>query len=610
MINNTVVPSSKNEEIYHYINKNKDLRLLDLQKQKENISTSESINNNLYVSYTTNKIAKLGFIFDLEDFLTKKSKSFNFLKSAQIYRETILNNSLIKQDTIEFFKRKISYDIQDFAKITSTPILIKMQDSIDDNKYLFTTSDDNKDLNNKEKYSVKVKFNIINGASAFLSSDVLLKLGQTKDFMIRYKEIFEMAYQDKSIKNKKKYLFENVYENYLNDIKESISSLSHLFSFYNNINIDRYYSLFTSIFHPLSSTIELLSLVIEKITLLEQTLIEYAYDDQATISYEHEFKYIDIDERAEYQLIDYNYDAFYGYEVISTDTADIRYTENIAGMKILTSAEKNARKIYESSKYFGLSSEDVYKKINHLSITYLDAGEDKYNLLNSISEQTSVDYNNLFIRLNELNNFNFKYNNLESYYFQLMGKNLYIKNIAQRNNDSKNDLQPATLFDPNLDSKQKSLKYITDTGVSILYYLLDDNHYIDVPINIFQYQSTLSTGSSYQGIYPVTEELKNNPEAKPSLICFYNNFFEDKLIFAGQNYEVWKIEAALVNDIFNKKLKLFNEYYILEKKKTKELAQPQNIEYPFENELKMNIPTKYLNRNVNTYKVIISTEEM
>jgi len=132
-----------------------------------------------------------------------------------------------------------------------------------------------------------------------------------------------------------------------------------------------------------------------------------------------------------------------------------------------------------------------------------------------------------------------------------------------------------------------------------------------VPSNIDQFQATLESGGESQGIYPITQDLLNNPEAKSSLVGYYNNFFEDTLVISGQNYEIWSLNDVVLNDIYKNNLRMFNKYYILEKKKTISLPPQENIlQFPFENDLIQDIPTKYLNREISNYEILISVEEL
>ena len=48
----------------------------------------------------------------------------------------------------------------------------------------------------------------------------------------------------------------------------------------------------------------------------------------------------------------------------------------------------------------------------------------------------------------------------------------------------------------------------------------------------------------------------------------------------------------------------------MQKKETIQQPIEETVEYPYENELKYNVPTKYLNRKTETYKLLISPEEI
>lgn len=611
------------EESYKYYNKNKDLRLLNVINKLEDTEGDvfvQNIYNNLFVSYSVNKKAMFAFPFDLEEYLNKNSKQYNVLKNNKKYREIILNNSYIIEDTIKFYKKNISKPDGEYTIINTAVTLIKCQDGIDENKYIITSSDDN-DQYDRNKYSIKVAMQIRDYANEFLGKQIVKNLNNTKSFIYKYKQEFENIEQDNIIDNKKFYIFENIYEKYLDDIKESIQTLSELFSFYTNKDINEYYSLFFNIFHPLSSKITLFEKLLYNIGILE-TYIYYILDrrryseigdsesGEVVHMFEHEFSFKDIENRKQYDVIDYDYDSKVGYEVISYDNSAVRYEEKNITLKVLTQSEKNVRMMYESNKYFNTSDSEVYNKIKHLSITFLDIYDKNFNLLTDSIDETILYYNEIFITLDNLKNFNFKMNSLESYYFHVLYDNANIKSISTRNNNSKNSLQKTTVFDPNLDSKQKSLEYISNTGVNKLYYILNDDIFMNVPSNIYQHEATLTSGGEYKGVLQITKEMLENAENKPILIGHYNNFFEDKPVFIGQNYEIWAIEPALVNNIYKNNLRLFNKYYIIEKKKSLPNDITQITEYIFEGEMLKNVPTKYLNRDIQFYQILSSTEDL
>ena len=524
------------------------------------------------------------------------------------------------QDSVQFYKRNVDVLNSEYVKINSKVNILKAQDGIDENIYIVTSADDGDHKNDRNKYSVRVSFTVNNYANEFLWREIIDNLSTIESFISTYKQIFEDVYLDKKIVDKNIYIFENYYETYLEQIKSSVQNLSEIFSFYTGNEITRYQSLFLSIFHPLTAKIFLFESLLNNIKLINEYLI-YLLDrtndklddnnnSNLFITNEIEFKFTDVDGRIQYELIDYDYDYRNGYEVISMDESSVRFEEEITSLKILSSAEKNVRLMYEANKYFGSTSSDIYSNIKHFSISYVDLLNKSYDILNTSIDEKITAYNEIFVTLDQLKKFNFNLRAPESYYFQVMYQNAYIKSISSKNNTSVNKLQTTTVFDPNLDSSQKSLQYIADTGVAKLYYILNKDHFMDVPSNIYQYESSVQNDTTVVGVYPISTETRNNPEAKPSLIGHYNNFFEDHLVLAGQNYEVWSLEAAHLHDIYKNSLRLFNKYYILEKKKTLANNPEVIIEYPFQSELTSNIPSKYLNRDVNSYEIIASVEDL
>lgn len=620
---NKIVSSKSNEETYKFYNKNKDLRILSVQNKLESVEEQifvPNIYNNLFVSYTTNKKALFAFVIDLEDYLNRNSKQYNILKKNKKYREVILNNSYILEDTIKFYKKNLSISNNDYKIINTANTLIKAQDGVDENKYIITSVDDNNEIHDRSRYALKVSFTIKNYANEYLGQSILKRLTDAKTFILNYKQQFEDIQGDKVIENKNYYIFENLYEQYINDIKSSIQNLSEIFSFYTNNDLEEYYSLFFNIFHPLSAKKTLFEKVLYNINLIEvyiNNLLEKASmsdvqntADQLFHIFEHEFSFTNIEGRKDYEIIDYDFNYRSGYEVISMENSSNRFEEDVKTLKIYTESQKNARKLYESDKYFANTSSELYNKINHLSISYIDIDGKSYDLLNNSLDEKVSNYSEIFIILDNLKKLNFNPQLLESYYFQILYENAYVKNISNPKNISPNNLQKTSLFDPNLATKQKFLEYIAGTGIVRLYYILNENSYIPVPSNIYQYQATLVTGSEYTGIFPVNQQVLDTPETKATLIGMYNTFFEDKIVFSGQNYEIWCTEEALLNDIYKSGLRIFNKYYIVEKKKSLPNVFEEIIEYSFEEELLKNIPTKYLNRDAEPFKILTSIEDL
>jgi len=605
----------------------------------------------LLVSYNTNKNASIAFVFDLERYLEKNSNTYLYIKNYTNYKNEVLKNSYIIKDTIKVYKKNITKE-EDYKPLEVNPTILKIQDGIDNNKFIITFADKNTDVHTEDMYSIKIQMIVNDYSQYFINNKVLSQIYTAKQFLFEYKELWDETSKNKLISNYRNFIFEQHYERYLDRIKNIIESLSTIMSFYTGYEKTNYQSLLLSIIHPLTGDQLSLDLLLKTVERLEDYLENivsnvntmgvpgktigtdisntgdttqinqisaYVSQNQVTLSnnlkeqryvFEYEFKETNINGVTSHQLIDYNYDYNYGYEIVSSDNFDLRSAEINSGLMILTSAEREARKIYEIDKFFSSAGKLASQDLNYFSISFIDFGDLKYNFLPN-QETTVSDYNELYAFLNQYNDHNFSYKSLESYYYQLLDEGVYIKTLGAKNNNSYNSLLKATVFDPNLDSKQSSLEFMASTGITTLYNVLDDNRYIEIPDSIPHYLATVPSGANNTvGILTLSDDLKNNPDAKPRNIITYNNIYFDKVLYQGNNYEIHELQEAVVNNIFTKKLRLFNKYYIIEKAKNTAQTTVETNNYNFIDDLKLNVPSKYLNRNTNNSQLLISTSDL
>ena len=190
MSSGTIEKSSDPETSYVYINKNIDLRLLELENKYDTAETFVKQNTyaNHFVSNSTNKIATFAFVFDLEDFLNKNSRTFNILKNNSIYKQKILSTSSIITDSIKFYKKSVYPLESEYESIDTEARIIKTEDGVQQARYIISASDDNRKLDNYKKYSLKVSFNIKNGADKFIGEDLLKNLSLAKAFIEKDKQ--------------------------------------------------------------------------------------------------------------------------------------------------------------------------------------------------------------------------------------------------------------------------------------------------------------------------------------------------------------------------------------------------------------------------------------
>lgn len=604
---NKLTKSSLDGAEYTYINKNKDLRLLDVYQLSLYNNTEENTyqKSNLYISYTPDKKANIAYIFNIDKFLTENSHTYKILKKYENFKINILNNSSIDVQNTIFYKKKIDKNSIKYAPINSKIVSYEVNKGDPNGDHVITCTD-TVNLYDKNEYSVKLNIKVNDYSSQFFKEEVIDKLKTTKNFLLNYKNKYELLQRNNLIENKNEFFYQHKYEQELNNVKEAVENLSTLYSFYTEKPKDEFYSLFLSIFHPLTTNINLLQLLsdsvnniqnifnslLQEINTLGRSTVPFFKEN--TLVYEIEFKH-------KSDFINYNYDAYYGYEIMSIDTLENRKSEVFNGMRLLKNSDKTARKTLESGKYYSNTESKFVDRIKFFSFSSLDMGEKSYYLLYNIDSQNVISYNEILVKLNEYNNYKFRYDPLISRYFQLLGKNIYIKSIGAGTNESINGLEKSIIFDPNLDSKQKSLEFITSTGIVPLYLMTDDNKFLcfcDLP-----------TTTDFNIKLPSRLDNKNI-FSKPEKIVSYNSFFEDVEILNGTNYSIFELKEVLVNDIFNKNLRIFNKFYILEHENVIQQVQPAQTQYLFESELLFNIPSKYLNRNIEQQKLLLTTDDI
>ncbi len=649
--NGDLTKNTLNLEEYDYINKNYDLRLLDIENNNVftynlTSSTTASITNQqnyiseLYVSNNVNKSANLGFVFDIEYYLEQHSNTYNLIKNNIFYKEIILRNSYIAKNSIKIYKKNISKENEEYYVIDSPSKILKLDDGIENNKFLITCNDVLSDKYNKDKYIVKTSFLIRDFSEELIRNNILYGIDDSKKYILKYIDLFDKCSKNSLIKDANIYIFEQEYEKEQTNIKENIKNLSYIFAFYTGGDLEKYYSLFLSIFHPLFTNVRLLNLLLNKLEIIERNFNSFLNDldlfkisnnsfkninninlenaieenisnnvNKPYLLLEHEFYTTGLYGEKDFQTLDYSFDADYGLEVLDTRKYESRKQQIYDGLKIITIPEFNARKLTEVIKYYGIADQKISNELQHFSCLGIDLGKIHYQIIDQ-STLTNNDFNDIVLYLNDYNDRQFNFSKPESYYYQLLQKNINIKSISSRNNDSRNPAQRTTVFDPNIDSKIKSIQYMSDTGINVLYYLLDKNSLLELPNNSMQYEASLESGKYGTSISPITSELKDNFEVKPKFISLYNNFYNNQMIESGSNYSIYQLQPACVNSIFDKKLITYDKYYVVENKKYIPYEQQTINVYEFEKEINFNTLPKFLNRNIVNSKFIVNLEDL
>lgn len=640
---------------YKYINKIIDLRLLDINfnLKPEEVSTSTGkYDNTIFVSDTTIKKSNIGYIFDLENYLNNNSATYRTLKNYNNYKKIILERSYIDQANILFLKKNITLKGQEYQKINSPINIIRLSDN--EYKYLLTLTDDNDNNLNINKYSLRVYFEVKDYSHFFFKNNITDILASSKQYVSYYLSRLQSIFDNKTIENPYNFFFENIFEQEQKTLEKVIEDLSEIYSFYSQKDKTLYYSLLLSIFHPLTTDIELLNNLLNNIELIESSTrnfletIESVNSPGRSFVTKDKLTFLkDFNSSLTTQVLDYDYEYNTGFEVISSDVFDIRKEEKYNGFKVITADQKYARKILEDGKSLGVSREPQgnqntgsstvfprttatyvsgrnYNQASRLqnnqtasagvatqeyySISSIDIKGNSAYLLDNIFNADMQVFNSIFLNLKQYNRGEESYRTPEAYYFDVLNSSVNVTNLSDGVNASVNNLQKTVLFDPNLDSQQQSLQFIVETGVESLYYSLDQTRFLEVPRDIKNINVML-TGISSSTNETLLEDVKNYPQLKPKAIILYNNYFQDIEIYSGENYALYLLNSAIVNNIFNKKLRHFNKFYVVERKKN----IPWKLEQPksdFINELSYNIPSKYLNRVTSEAQISLKIDEL
>jgi hypothetical protein len=334
-----------------------------------------------------------------------------------------------------------------------------------------------------------------------------------------------------------------------------------------------------------------------------------AFSDPETQSYVKYSPEINVEFKTPSEHIDYNYDYLCGYDVISIDNKDTRLTEINQGTKRVSKPEKDVRLSYEAKKYIKVPMMDQVSSNKYLSISQLDLKNNSYDLLTDLSSTGTRTLNDLFIKLSEYNNHDFQYRKEESLYFQLADDGNCVKSISAGINTSKNRLNRSVVFDPNQESSAQSLYFLTSTGIEDLFFILDPLELPTPPEDSLQYVAGYTTDSPQTPVFRLTEENKKDPGAKSKILCFYGSVYEDVIVEEGSNYSIMALSPVKgLSQLFTKKLKLYNQYYLLAKSESSEPQKAKLKQLDYTKDLESNIPAKHLNRNTQNAVFKISTD--
>jgi len=651
-----VMQSNFNQKNLNFLNKIKNLNLLNIPFQifSRNPQTQQKKlpSYDLFSSYTINKQADFGFIFDLEQFLNVFSNSYRVLSPYPEFKKNILDNSFVDLDKTSFFKRIKKNPLTEYKKINNKAKSYKLSDS--NYKFIITSSQIEEE---KVLYDVKVQL-FVNDYSAQFVEDILNYLNSSLEFIKNYKNILEKLSKNQLIQNINQYYFENYYsDEIIKRTTEIVNNLSYVCIgvFATNPSLQalekEFISLFLSILHPLTTNANLL-------TKLENFILKllsnfYKITEKITNQFSNDKETSGLIKELDYTFnfssglnnsyLDYLYDKNYGYEVLLSDTfrnrqkqnppivstndvfrgfepqlstESVVQSQNFAstveetreiGFRVVSKTDLDLRKTLEARKYLNNTVENVINSVKTFSISFLDVGDLHFNFISDNSQNILSNTRIAYLKLKEYNDFNFNYRNAESFFYQLAENNVIIKTISSAVNESKNDLLKSTLFDPNLDSSQKSLEFITSTGIEELFYSLDDVQYKHLPAFSFQYSASSFTANELNPIY--SSSYNKNINETPRNTFLFNSVFNQYEIASGNNYKLIKLNNLAVNDVFTKKIRHFNSTFIELIKRPQPVPEKRKF-FNDVQEASINVLPKFFNRSVQKGNFLINLEQI
>jgi hypothetical protein len=577
------------------------------------------LESELLVGYTPSKVANLGFVFNIETFLKNNSAYYNILSKNNNYKEIILRNSQINTNLSYFSKKNVTKKNKDYTKISNKidSKLINLANS----RYYVCVADDNTLLTDNSYYDVKVHLEIDDYSRKFIGETILSSIQEASALLSEYKTDFETISNNKNIDDVNQYIFENLYEKKIQRITNFINNISPLCStFSDETSEEQFVTLFTSVLHPLftdQKSLNKLSLFIEKlykaIYALSSASITVSDTSvksrEASLIFEKQFG--KSDKNPDLADFNYDYDANYGIEVLSVDKVDERAKTEKYSLKELLSQEWEARKILEARKYFANPTAAIINTIKLLSVSSVAFKSEEYQLLVGLSQASTNLFNDAYVKAYQYNNLLKDYRKPEAYFFALSGDGINIKTISARNNASTNNLVASTVFDSNSDTKQQSLKFMTDTNIKNLFYYNDKYQFVSLEQMKGEAQYKAATDPTQNSVYAYSDSKLQNPDEKAKIVFYYNSIYEPAVINSNpqNDIDIYSLTAKCVNSIFTDRLRLFNQVFAV-RRKTTTVSTPPNRSFNVKNDILVNVLPIYLNRVTTAAKINVSTADL
>ena len=617
IIQKAVVDNNKLNYLTKFLNIELLSRRLSIPDIK-GVSQPELPSYDLLTSYTVDKRAQIGFVFDLDEYLKAFSPTYRILSQFPNWKSNLLFNSTIDFEKTRFFKENVTLEDKNYSLIDNPIRRYTLNNDGSDYKLLLTTTFAN-EKTDRSKYKIKIKLLVNDYSYDLINKDLLTGLTKAQNFIKNYKNTFELYSKNNLIQNPNYYFFENDYtEEFISEANEVINRLVYISTtFFSTIDDgDAFLTLMTSIMHPLLVKSSLLEKLLEFVISLKEQLYSLLPDStnllgmidsdglKSTAEYEYEFQ-----KKNDKLYVDFDYDENYGYEVIESSNYNVRQSSLENGFKFLNESDLKLRRLYESKKYLSNASDQLVNTINDFSISYVDLNDKHYEFLTA-SAALDSSFKNAFVKINEYNNHEFRYRNPESFFYQLADRGILVKTISGASNGSVNSLMKSVLFDPNIDSSQKSLEFLTSTGIENFYYFLDENSV--KPIVSSSFHLTYSNGSTTDGgpKYLFIAE-SSSADTKPRDLFLFNSLFTlSASVYAY--YSIYYVQPSDVNEtFFRKKLKHFNELFVYKNQVTISTPQPVVfVNFDVTNELMYNIPSMYYNRQEQAASFTISVENL
>ncbi len=541
------------------VNKCLDLNLLEVFKQiKSAKSTTQSVYlTGPYINYSTNKQAAIGFIFNLEKYLNSTSEEYAYFSSS--YGKEILNNSYIELDSCFLEKRNVSLENMSYEVVEGRFTSTKLSPY----EFFISIADLKEPVSNKYLYDLRLNVKINNYVDQFLNQKFITTLQTHINILNAYKSQISILSQD-NIEPFKTYFNEFYTADSFKQLCLDISSIS---SFYGDRDRSVYSNLLASCLHPLNTNLEILEKIILFVNNLLQTTRNYislGNISDGIVPTKSGNKFLTTVTREYTSALDYTYDYGTGYEVFSSTPYEQRVNIS-ASFQNITPQEYFVRKFSEVSKYSTNYGQENTQNLSTFGISQVDIRENSYDLINTGISINANTFNQCYIRTKEYLEHTFSYRTPETFVFQLADSGLNIDTITDASNSSKNNLKKSLLFDPNFDSQQKSLEFLTSTGVQTLYFLLDETKPVEAPVasTIFQEKASRNNISPALPVFVFTGSVVSDPTAKARGILYYNTLHTGSVEASGSINSLYADKPVGSSVLFASNLRHFNEYYLV-----------------------------------------------